>query len=79
MKKVIHSESYRANAPDFSMFNVGDTLVITEDVKQALEKYESSSIEPNIQGIIESQAQACDVLSKLFYGNVEFKNRSEAE
>lgn len=74
MKKIINKESYRANAPDFSIFNVGDVLVITEDVKQALEKYESSTIEPNVQGIIARQSAACDVLSKLFYGNVEFKN-----
>jgi hypothetical protein len=77
MKKVIYTESYRANTPDFSVFNVGDALIITNDVKQALEKYEASAIEPNIQGIIERQACACDVLAKLFYGNVVFKNISE--
>jgi hypothetical protein len=80
MKKIIQTKQpYRAVAPDFSVFSVGDTLTITEEVKLALDQYGAASTKPTLQGIIEKQAQACDVLSKLFYGNVVFKSLADTD
>ena len=50
----------------FESINVGDRITVTDGLKLALAEYERAAEEPNMQNVIERQAQAAHVVTELW-------------
>lgn len=68
------SNKYKAHAPRCDHINVGDTIVVTNELKKALVAYESASVEATLKNISERQAQAAAVVTELTRAPVNKSN-----
>lgn len=67
------NSDYKIQKPSYDHIKVGDSILVTEALKEALERYQHADELPNIQNITERMAMAATVVSAFRFASLENK------